>query len=77
MLILSLTAVSVWVYAPIKNNIYGGTPDLEPAILLILFIGGISTLFLIILASAIPYRKQRQAALVVAFNRLFRAQDLL
>ncbi|HHW54722.1 MAG: sensor histidine kinase [bacterium] len=72
LLILSLTAVSVGVYAPIKNNIYGGSaPDLEPAILLILFIGGISTLFLIILASAIPYRKQRQAALVVAFNRLF------
>ena len=73
LLVLSLAVVSVGVYAHIKKQIYGISvfDNPEPAVLLILFIGGISTLLLTILASVIPYQRQRQAAVVKAFNNLF------
>jgi signal transduction histidine kinase len=72
LLILSLTVVSVCIYAPIKANAFH--PDkfaLEQSFLLILAIGGVTILMTTILALAIPYSAQKLATIIKLFNSMF------
>jgi len=75
LMILSLAVVTVCVYAPIKYYAFPVPADfynyIEQFVLLILTIGGISILILTVLALAIPYTKQKQAAIVQIFNGMF------
>jgi len=75
LMMLIIAAVSVGSYAPLKNYIFQGFPSdywyLEQYIMLILYIGAASLLFLAILSFAIPYSQQKKASIVELFNRAF------